>query len=138
MSYGAAEALQQAVYATLSADVAVIAEVGSAIYDAVPSGAVPDLYVSLGRETVLDRSDKGGQGAEHRFEVSVIADQAGYARAKAAAVAVCDALVDADLTLARGTLVYLNFDRASARKDTSANLRRIDLRFRARIEDTQA
>ncbi len=136
MSYGAAEALQQAVYATLSADAGVVAEVGSAIYDAVPSGAVPDLYVSLGRETVLDRSDKGGQGAEHRFEVSVIADQAGYARAKAA-VAVCDALVGADLMLARGTLVYLNFDRASARKDTSANLRRIDLRFRARIEDTQ-
>ncbi|MGR3712267.1 MAG: DUF3168 domain-containing protein [Shimia sp.] len=137
MSCAAAQALQQAVYETLSADAAVTAAVGTAIYDAVPQGSLPDLYVSLGRETVLDRSDKDSAGAEHRFEIAVIADQAGYAGAKTAAGAICDALVDADLTLSRGRLVFLNFDRAVARKDTSANLRRIDLRFRARIDDMQ-
>ncbi|WP_270730773.1 DUF3168 domain-containing protein [Shimia sp. Alg240-R146] len=137
MSYGAAQALQQAIFERLSTDVGVIAEVGTAVYDAVPQGNLPNLYVSLGQETALDRSDKDSAGIEHRFVISVIADQAGYAGAKSAAGAICDALVDADLALSRGRLVYLNFDRAVARKDTSANLRRIDLRFRARIEDMQ-
>lgn len=137
MSYGVAAALQAAVYQSLTADSVLAGLVGGAIYDQVPAGQVPTLYVSLGAETVTDRSDREGDGAEHSFVISVLSDAAGFTNAKAAAVAVSDALSNKDLTLSRGRLVYLNFDRAVAKRDTRKNLRRIDLRFRARVEDNQ-
>jgi len=49
---------------------------------------------------------------------------------------VSDALLDATLILSRGTLVSLNFYRARARRVQDADMRRIDLRFRARVEDS--
>lgn len=135
MSYGVSQALQVAVFDALSADAGLAAVVGTAIYDQIPAGAVPSIYVSLGPETVLDRSDGDSSGAEHRFVVSVVSDAAGFATAKTAAVAISDALQEADLSLTRGQLIYLKFDRAVAKRDTSANLRRINLRFRARVQD---
>lgn len=134
MSYGVSNALQAAVYQALAADAALAALVGTAIYDAVPAGALPSLYVTLGPEEARDRSDKTGHGALHIFTVSVISDGAGFAQAKQAAGAVSDALVDADLSLARGTLVRLSFDRARARL-LRGDTRRIDLRFHAFVDD---
>ena len=46
------------------------------------------------------------------------------------------ALVDAEMSLSRGRLVALHFWRARARREGSGNLRRIDLTFRARVEET--
>lgn len=135
MSYGAASALQEAVFARLVADATLAGLVGGAIYDAPPTGELPVTYVSLGAEDVRDRSDMTGRGARHDFIISVISDAAGFAQAKAAASAVSDALVDAPLTLARGHLVSLNFLRATARRVDTGRTRRIDLRFRARVED---
>lgn len=135
MSYGVASALQKAVFARLGADGALAALVGGAIFDAPPPGAPPALYVTLGLETVRDRSDATGGGALHDFEIGVVTDEAGFAAAKAAAVAVSDALVDAPLALERGRLVALNFVRARARRGAKGAGRRIDLRFRARVED---
>lgn len=135
MSYGAAAALQAAVYQCLTSDVALTQLVGSAIYDAVPPGDLPELYVSLGPEDVRDRSDKTGGGAVHVFTVSVVSSAAGFASAKAAAVAVSDALVDAPLALSRGALVALAFDKARARRVQDGDIRRIDLTFRARVDD---
>ena len=136
MSYGMAEALQSAVYQHLLADAGVSALVGAAIYDALPAGNVPDTYVSLGPEDVRDRSDKTGAAAEHRFTVSVITEASGFGGAKAVAGAIGDALLNADLALSRGRLVGLWFERASARRSGKAGrVRRIDLRFRARVED---
>jgi len=135
MSYGAASALQEAVFARLVADATLAGLVGGAIYDAPPTGELPVTYVSLGAEDVRDRSDMTGRGARHDFTISVISDAAGFAQAKAAASAVSDALVDAPLTLARGHLVSLNFLRATARRVDTGRTRRIDLRFRARVED---
>jgi hypothetical protein len=135
MSYAASEALQAAVYQQLSADAGLTALVGAAIYDAMPSGTVPPLYVTLGPEDVRDRSDSTAGGAWHRFTVSVISEAAGFASAKLAAAAVSGALVGADLTLSAGHLVALNFDRARARRESGGQLRRIDLTFRARIDD---
>ncbi|WP_204114647.1 DUF3168 domain-containing protein [Shimia biformata] len=137
MSYGVSAALQAAIYQALSADPEVTAQLGSAVFDAMPQGTVPDLFAILGAETALDRSDATGAGAEHKVEISVISTQAGFSAAKSAAVAICDALVDADLTLTRGRLVYLRFDRATARREAQASRRRIDLRFVARVEDNQ-
>lgn len=136
MSYGAAAALQAAVYQHLLADPDVSALVDGAIYDALPAGEVPQTYVSLGPEQARAASDLSGDGAVHRFTVSVISETAGFGAAKSVASAVGDALEDADLTLSRGRLVGLWFERASARRTGRAGqVRRIDLRFRARVED---
>ena len=52
MSYGAAAALQAAIYQCLTADSALDALVNGAIYDSVPPGIVPGTYVSIGPEDV--------------------------------------------------------------------------------------
>ena len=135
MSYGMGEALQTAVFQRLSADPAIGALVGDAIYDAVPTGGKPGTYVELGPEDVRDRSDASRGGAEHRFQVSVVTDAAGYGAAKAVAAAISDALDGADLAMSRGRLVGLWFERARAERSGKAGrVRRIDLRFRARVE----
>lgn len=135
MSYGQSSALQAAVYQHLLADPTLSALVGDAIYDAIPPGSLPSLYVSIGTETVRDRSDKTGRGAEHEFVVSVVTERPGFADAKSAAGAVSDALVDADLALSRGSLVGLDFYKATAARIGTGTKREIKLTFRARVED---
>lgn len=136
MSYGMAGPLQAAIYQHLLADAGLSALVGGAVYDALPAGEVPVTYVSIGPEDVRDASDKSGAGAQHRITVSVISEATGFATAKAVAGAVSDALDSAPLSLSRGRLVGLWFERAVARRDgTAQQRRRIDLRFRARVED---
>lgn len=138
MSYGVAPALQAAVYQRLAADTALAALVGPAIYDALPPGILPPLYVVIGPEVVRDRSDMTGNGAEHDFTVSVVTEAAGFASAKAAAAAVSDALIDAPLTLSRGHLVGLAFWRAQAARVGAGDQRQINLTFRARVDDAPA
>ncbi|MDE3078985.1 MAG: DUF3168 domain-containing protein [Paracoccaceae bacterium] len=134
MSYAVAEALQAAVFGRLVGDAGLGALVGTAVYDAIPPGAGTGTFVLIGPEEVRDASDKTGDGAEHRFTVSVVTDAMGFQEAKAAAVAVSDALVGADLSLRRGRLVSLGFVRALAKRGTNGAGRRIDLVFRARVE----
>lgn len=130
MSYGAAAALQTAVYQRLST----VPELsGIAIHDAVPP-APPGMFVLVGPEEARDESDKTGKGAEHRLVISVISDAAGFLKAKTIAGAVSDALDDAALALDRGRLVSLFFQRATARRIDAGRIRRIDMTFRARIE----
>ncbi len=136
MSYGMAAALQAAVYQKLIGDPILTGLVGSAVYDALPAGELPGTYVSLGPEVARDRSDSTGTAAVHRFTVSVVTEKAGFGGAKQVAGAVSDALVDANLPLSRGRLVGLWFERASASRDGKAGrARRIDLRFRAHVEN---
>jgi len=132
MSYGAAAALQAAIYTRLTAAPALA---GVAVMDAIPSGGGTGTFVLLGPEEVIDQSDKTGGGAEHRLTIAVISDAAGFLAAKDVAVAVSDALVDAPLALARGRLVGLRFLRAKAVRLDEGGTRRIDLSFRARVED---
>lgn len=136
MSYAAAAALQAAVFQKLSADSDLGALVGSAIYDALPVGSLPATYVTLGPEDARDRSDKSGGGAWHRFTVSVITESEGFYTAKQVAAAINDTLVGADLSLSRGRLAGLHFYRARARREGTGDMRRIDLTFRARVDDT--
>lgn len=136
MSYGIAAALQEAVYQKLSGDPTLTALVGGEVYDVLPAGTLPRTYVTLGPEDARARADGSGQGAWHRFTVSVVTDGAGFHAAKEAAAAVSDALVDANLTLSRGRLAALHFYRARARREGKGDLRRIDLSFRARVEET--
>lgn len=135
MSYGAAAALQAAIYQRLTGDSTLGALVGGAIYDSAPPGSVTGTYVSLGPEDVQDASDQVGRGALHEFVVSVVTDQAGFQNAKTVAAAISDALTGATLVLSRGRLVGLWFVKARARRVEKADARRIDLTFRARVED---
>lgn len=136
MSYGAAAALQQAVYQHLIADPVLEQLVSGAVYDTLPQGPLPSVYVTLGPEDARVRSDRSGKGAWHRFTVSVIAETESFLVAKTVAAAVSDALVDAALDLNRGRLVALQFLRARAGREGAGALRRIDVTFRARVDDT--
>ena len=136
MSYGTTAALQGAVYQHLIADPSLTGLVGGAIFDAVPAGPLPATYVTLGAEDARDMSDKTGSGARHDLIVSVVTDSAGFQTAKDVAAAISDALVGANLALARGRLVSLDFQKARARREGTGELRRIDITFRARVDDT--
>lgn len=135
MSYGVAAALQAAIYDCLSTDAKLTGMVGAAIFDTAPPGPLPPIYVSLGAEDVQDRSAYDGHGAMHEVVISVVCDSGGFQLAKAAAGAVSDALLYNDFALDRGRLLALDFRRASARQTGAGQSRRIDLRFRARVED---
>ncbi|MEM7470042.1 MAG: DUF3168 domain-containing protein [Pseudomonadota bacterium] len=135
MSYAISAPLQTAVFSALSTDTALQSLVGAAVFDAEPAGALPESYVTLGGERARDRSDKTGGGAIHEFDISVVTEAQGFYSAKQIAAAVSDALVDADLPLARGSLTYLRFVRARAARSEKGRIRRIDLTFRARVQD---
>ena len=130
MSYGAAPALQTAVFQRLSAWPALT---GVAIYDAVPPN-VTGTFVLIGPEEARDQSDKTGAGAEHQLVISVITDATGFLSIKTIAAEISDALVGTPLALSRGVLVSLIFLRAMARRIEEGETRRIDLTFRARIQ----
>lgn len=136
MSYGLAAPLQEAVFQRLRAAPAVAALVGTDVFDAPPPGPVPPLYVALGPEDARDRSDKTARAAEHRFTVSVVSEGGGFRAAKELAGEIDAALTGAPLTLSRGHVVTLGFDRARARRDRNGTRRQIDLRFRAVVDDT--
>ena len=135
MTYAVSSALQTSVFQALQADSALSILVGGNIFDTAPTGTAPPLYVAIGAEDVRDASDKTGGGATHDFTVAIVTTDSGFLVAKDAAAAVCDVLVDADLILARGRLVSLRFLQARAKRVQSGGSRRIDLRFRARVED---
>lgn len=133
MSYAAAAALQTALYALLAADPALAALVDG-IHDAPPPGTLRGLHVVLGEEEVLDRGDATGPGAEHRLTVAVVSDAAGFLTAKRAAARISELLDAASPALPGARLVGLWFHDARARRLEGGRARRIDLRFRARID----
>lgn len=134
MSYGTSAALQAGVYGILAGDAALQA-LGVGVHDEVPPGPVSGTYVTLGPGEVRDLSDITGGIGEHRFAVNVISDAEGFAEAKAVAAAVTDALDGAVPVLARGRVVCLMFQRARARRVRAGQVRRIDMTFRAIVED---
>lgn len=135
MSYHLAPALQTALFQHLAADAALDALLSGAIYDAIPPATPPATYVLIGPEEVTDASDKTGHGAEHRLTISVLTNATGFLPAKTIAARIAELLDAPALTLSHGRLVALWFDRAEARKIEGDQTRRIDLRFRARVED---
>ena len=135
MSYAMSGALQVAVFGALTAHAPLTDLVGTAIFDALPPGEVPGLYVALGSERVRDASDADGQGAIHEFTISVVTDAAGFAAAKSAAAAVSDALTAGPLALERGRVLALRFHKAAAARVGTGDTRRIDMIFRARLSD---
>ncbi|MDK8872858.1 DUF3168 domain-containing protein [Paracoccus sp. SSJ] len=137
MSYRGTAALQAAVYRALREDGALGALVGDAIHDAMPVTPPAGIHVSLGPEEVRDAGDMTAPGAVHDFVVSVLSGAevaGGFGAVKAAAVAVSEALENAEMALDRGRLAGLWFLRARARRAENGAGRRVDLTFRARID----
>ncbi len=134
MSYQSAAAVQVALYALLSADTALAALVPGGIYDATPPATPQGTYVLLGDEDVIDRSDVTGPGAEQRVLISVVSDAAGFLTAKTAAARISDILPGAQPALGVGRVVAIWFHQAQARRAEGGGVRRIDLRFRVRVE----
>jgi len=134
MSYGISAALQAAVFTAISGDAAVVALVGTAVFDAPPVSP-GTTYILLGEDVAKDRSSGSHKGATLDFEVNIISDVAGFSTAKTVAAAVCDVLIDADMTLSRGALVNLKFLKSRARRGVSPEQRRIGLVFRAILDD---
>lgn len=135
MTYALAQPLQAALYQRLSSDPVLLALTGGHVYDQLPTGPVPSLYLTLGPEVARDRSDKTGRGSEHDLTLSIVAAATGFSAAKTAAAAASDALLGEPLMLARGRVVGLSFLRAQARPRGQGETRQIDLTFRARVED---
>lgn len=136
MTYAMSEALQIALYETLSTDPTITSLTDGAIYDSVPHPA-PDLFIALGPEKVRSRSDRTGNGANHEFRVSVVTRHEGFLAAKSVAATISNRLLKTKLTPSKGSIVFLNFLRAEARRDESEGTRRIDLWFRARLDEVQ-
>ncbi|WP_371153685.1 DUF3168 domain-containing protein [Jannaschia sp. 2305UL9-9] len=134
MTYALSDGLQMAVYSRLASDGPLDDLVSGAVFDAVPQMA-PDLFVALGPEQVTDRSDQSGDGSRHDMMISVVTTRGGYMAAKRAAARVSDSLLSADLVLTRGHVVSMRFLKARARRDEGEGTRRIDLWFRARLDD---
>ncbi|WP_085308677.1 DUF3168 domain-containing protein [Planktotalea arctica] len=126
-------ALQSALYTRLSDDPVLAGIVGVHVYDAVPAGPLPDLYVLLGEEAVKDASDKSGAGAVHDLLISVMSTADSFLTLKQAASAIWDALSSTDLALSEGRVVGLWFASSNAKR-SAAGQRKIDLKFRARVE----
>lgn len=133
MTYALAPALQAALFQILAGDAA-LGALADGIHDALPPGTPAGTRVILGEDEALDRGDASGPGAEHRLTVSVITDAAGFLGAKQAAARITALLAGAAPPLAGGRVVAIWFQDARARRLSGGTLRRIDLRFRARIE----
>ncbi|MBL4872008.1 MAG: DUF3168 domain-containing protein [Rhodobacteraceae bacterium] len=138
MSVALSGALQGAIYSALTGDAALVALVGAEIYDApLPSGGVLPLgeQVTLGEEVVKPFSSATSSGGVHDFDVVVHSTANGFAAAKLVAAAVSIVLEDADFAVAGGHLVSLRFLKVKAKRSTAPELRRIEMRFRAVVED---
>ncbi len=138
MTYALAQSLQKAIYETLIADPAVQALIGTHIYDSpLPLENATDLpdYVTFGREAVKEAGSATSDGALHDFQIIVHSAESGFSPAKTIAGAICDALLDAQLTLSRGDLIYLRFLRAKAATARTERRKTISLDFRAFVED---
>lgn len=134
MSYQATAALQVALYDLLTGDATLAGLLPGGIFDAPPPGTPQGTYGVIGEEEAIDRSDGTGAGAEHRLLVQVVSDASGFATAKAAAARIAAILPGAQPALATGRVVAIWFHQAQARRAEGNAFRRIDLRFRVRIE----
>lgn len=138
MSLGLSGELQGAIFGALTADAALNALVGAEIYDApLPSGGSLPLgeHVTLGEEMVKPFGSTTSSGGVHDFDVVVHSTANGFSAAKEVAATIDAILVDSNLTIAGGHLVSLRFLKAKAKRGIAPELRRIEMRFRAVVED---
>jgi hypothetical protein len=131
-------ALQQSIFAVLTADVALAALLGAnRIYDDVPQGsALP--YLTFGQTTERDWSTGGDpdtdEGREHLLTLHVWSDARGKKQAQDILDAVRAALHDGALTLSGHRLVNLRHEFSEARRAADGETIHGIARFRAVTE----
>lgn len=138
MSVALSGELQGAVYGVLAGDTVLAALVGTDIYDApLPSGGALPVgeHVTLGEEIVKPFDSVTSSGGVHDFDITVHSTANGFAAAKVVSGVVGDILIDANLSISGGNLVSLRFLKARAKRGNAPELRRIEMRFRAVVED---
>ncbi len=131
----AALALQQAVFAALSNDAGVKAQLGTPprLYDAAPRAAAFPFAV-LGDGEERDWSTATDSGSEHRFAVQLWSRKPGHAQNKEIAAAIRAALHDAALAVAGCTLVSLRHLATDFARERDGETWRATLKFRAVLE----
>lgn len=137
MSLAHAASLQAAVYTCLVEDPTVASLAGGSVFDGAPVGAPPDLYVALGTGEVRVDRDASGTLASHKLEVSVVGTEQGFHLVKTLAGAVETALIGSSLPLPSGRVAGLRLERARARRERNGVRRRVDLIFRALVDDSE-
>jgi hypothetical protein len=127
-------ALQQSIFAVLSADSALTALIGAGrIHDDVPqASALP--YLALGQTTSRDWSTATEPGTEHTLTLHVWSDAKGKKQAHEILAAARSALHDQPLTLAGHRLVNLRHEFSEARRDSDGETLHGIVRFRALTE----
>lgn len=134
MTYAFSWALQQALFEALSADPVVAEVAGGRVWDQPPPEAEPGLHVLIGEESVEPWSTATERGAAHDIAVSVIGEARSFGDMKRLAGAVCEATLGLSV-LRTGRVVDAQFRGGRARRATTREPRRIDLRFRVTVED---
>jgi len=126
-------ALQQAVFAALTASEAVTSAVGARVFDMPPRDtAFPYIIVGDGSETNWDTATE--QGSQHTLAVHVWSRAGGHQEAKLAAEAVREALDGAALKLSGHALIDLRYLSADFAREADGETFRATLRFRAVTE----
>lgn len=127
-------ALQQAIYASLTSDSALLALLGGArVYDDVPDRkAFP--YVTFAPASERDWSADGAAGSEHLLTLHVWSRGAGRKEALAIAEALRARLHDAALSLSGHLLVNLRHEMSEVRRDADGETFQGIVRLRAVTE----
>ncbi|WP_377295694.1 DUF3168 domain-containing protein [Rhizobium sp. SGZ-381] len=130
----AENALMKAVFARLSTDATLSAQVGAdGIFDRLlPRMRLPAIV--FGEIETRDYSTATEPGAEHFLTLEVWADGEGRRTAQALAARVKLLLADQALALEAAVLVSLTFQSSRSRREPKTRLFVIDLRFRAVTE----
>ena len=126
-------ALQQAIYATLSADSGVSDAVGDRIFDAVPRGAAYP-YIVIGDDKESDWSTATEPGSSHALTIHIWSRAAGRRETRLAAEAVIAALNGAELALSGQTLIDLRWLESESSRESDGETVHAQLRFKAITE----
>lgn len=129
----AAWALQQAVFAALSANAAVQSAVASRIFDAVPeTAALP--YIVLGEASEKNNATASEAGSAHTLSLHIWSRSGGTREIKQIAGVVRACLDHAALTLSGHTLIDIRFASADYSRQSDGKTFRAVLRFAASTE----
>jgi hypothetical protein len=127
-------ALQQSVFARLSADAPLVALLGAPrVFDDVPQ-ATDFPYLTFGQSTVRDWSTGSEDGSEHILTLHVWSRERGKRQAQEIMGAVRTALHDQTLTLSGHRLINLRHEFSEARRDPDGEAIHGIARFRAVTE----
>jgi hypothetical protein len=124
-----AEAIQTALYATLSADAILTVELGFAVVDDASNAAYP--YVAIGAGTENPDNAHGEFGRTSTQVLDIWSDQPGFTQANRALARICELVDHHLLDLVGHRVVSCRFENAVRMRDpTEPFLRHIAATFR--------